>query len=1001
MLMLGGALSVGIAFAGAPPSPSRPHSPAQAGASPTCEPDWSLTPDSNPGTQSNALEDVAAISATEFWAVGSSANSGEPARTLIQRWDGSLWNQVPSPSQAGSSYLKAVSVLSANDAWAVGHYQAETRAETFIVHWDGTQWSSVPSPNAEERPNFLTSVVAISTDDVWAVGHFYKASVFRYNTLTMHWDGTIWSIVSSPNGNPFAENLLNDITAVSANDVWAVGQFHPNDGPAEEALTLHWNGTSWSVVATPKAPEFGRTLNDVAAVSTNDVWAVGFIDGDPNHFEFDALILHWDGTAWTRIFGPTPTTLNELVGVAVKSANDIWAVGRYAPGSRTLIQHWDGATWRTFPSPSIEQNYNYLNGIAVAPGGNMMAVGTYTANNLSGTLAMRYPGAGCAYPTPTTMPTSTPIPSCGPAWRAAPNPGEGHMTDIAILSADDIWAVGHHGAQTSTGSAEQTYTMHWDGTNWSVISSPNASTFNNVLNGVAAISTNDVWAVGSYATSTPNQALLLFMHWDGANWTIVSSSIWGEMHDIVALSPTEIWAVGFAYDVYNIALILKWDGSNWNYYPIANIAQDTSSPLFGIAGVSANDIWAVGAYFGETLTAHWDGAQWNRVPSPNASTSANRLNSVSAISGDDVWAVGYHYNNGLPIRTLIEHWNGTAWSVVPSPNATSNENRLEAVAVAAPNDVWAVGYSYIEPNPDKLPHPALIEHWNGSEWSIFPAPNPGVFGATSLHGIAVTSPIDVWAVGKYENEGTRSLMAHYTTEPPCNTTPTPIATNTPPVIPSATPTACAITFSDVPQGNAFYPYVRCLACRGILGGYSDGTFRPNAEVTRGQLSKIVAGAAGFNENHTNQTFQDVPVGNTFHQFVERMASRGVIGGYPCGGTGELCGPGDRPYFRPMANATRGQISKIVSNSASLNDPPGSQAFQDVPPGSTFYDWVQRLAMRGVMGGYQCGAVGEPCGPDNLPYFRPNNNATRGQTSKIVAGAFFPNCQTPSTGTSSK
>ncbi len=127
-----------------------------------------------------------------------------------------------------------------------------------------------------------------------------------------------------------------------------------------------------------------------------------------------------------------------------------------------------------------------------------------------------------------------------------------------------------------------------------------------------------------------------------------------------------------------------------------------------------------------------------------------------------------------------------------------------------------------------------------------------------------------------------------------------------------------------------------------------------------------------------------------------MSSRGIIGGYPCGGEGEPCvGPDNRPYFRPGNNATRGQISKIVANAAGFTDIPTGQLFEDVPPQNTFYMWIQRLASRGIMSGYPCGGVGEPCvEPDQRPYFRPGNNATRGQVSKIVANTFLPDCATP-------
>ena len=143
-------------------------------------------------------------------------------------------------------------------------------------------------------------------------------------------------------------------------------------------------------------------------------------------------------------------------------------------------------------------------------------------------------------------------------------------------------------------------------------------------------------------------------------------------------------------------------------------------------------------------------------------------------------------------------------------------------------------------------------------------------------------------------------------------------------------------------------------------------------------------------------FEDVPPGSTFFDYIGRLASRGYINGYPCGGTGEPCvHPNDLPYFRPNNNATRGQITKIVSNAAGFVDPPAGQTFEDVPPGSTFYTYTERLAFRGVMQGYPCGGPGEPCvQPTDRAYFRPFNNATRGQTSKIVSNTFFPDCDTP-------
>ncbi|MEO8289062.1 MAG: M14 family zinc carboxypeptidase [Chloroflexota bacterium] len=261
-----------------------------------------------------------------------------------------------------------------------------------------------------------------------------------------------------------------------------------------------------------------------------------------------------------------------------------------------------------------------------------------------------------------------------------------------------------------------------------------------------------------------------------------------------------------------------------------------------------------------------------------------------------------------------------------------------------------------------------------------------------LLAYATTPPNTICGTGG----GTVTVTPFITATPVVTVTPTgtgsPVATIISTV--TTTPTACAIQFSDVPEGSTFYPFIRCLACNGIVSGYPDNTFRPNNNVTRGQLSKIVSNSAGYNDPAGVQLFEDVPPGSTFYDFVQRLASRNIMSGYPCGSPGEPCGSGNLPYFRPNSNASRGQISKIVSNAAGYNDPAGAQAFEDVAPGSTFYDFIQRLASRNIMTGYPCGGVGEPCGSGNIPYFRPGANATRGQTSKIVANTFFQGCNPP-------
>jgi hypothetical protein len=181
---------------------------------------------------------------------------------------------------------------------------------------------------------------------------------------------------------------------------------------------------------------------------------------------------------------------------------------------------------------------------------------------------------------------------------------------------------------------------------------------------------------------------------------------------------------------------------SWNVVPSPNIPGYSNSlntsTLSGVATISANDIWAVGESYlnretpSQTLIEHWNGTSWSIVPSPNNPDSYSGLIGVTAVSTKDVWAVG-----GSNSETLIEHWDGSTWNIVPSPNA-GKADVLSGVSAVSANDIWAVGQEYL--------NPALIEHWNGSQWSIVPNPVP----LSALYSVTALSTSDVWAVGVYQ-----------------------------------------------------------------------------------------------------------------------------------------------------------------------------------------------------------------------------------------------------------
>jgi hypothetical protein len=542
---------------------------------------------------------------------------------------------------------------------------------------------------------------------------------------------------------------------------------------------------------------------------------------------------------------------------------------------------------------------------------------------------------------------------------SSPSPGASFniLTAVSAVSANDVWAVGRY--ITSSGTT-QSLVMHWDGTEWSVVSSPNPGTSYNTLDGVWAVSANDIWAVGYYFSGSDTPRTLV-MHWDGGTWTVV---------------------------------------------PSPNIGA-SSNFLSAVSAVSADDVWASGYYLNgfviETLMVHWDGTEWSVVPSPNVGTDSNTLRDVTAISSNDVWAVGDYYDNNLIGRTLVMHWDGTDWTVIPSPNVGSNHNVLHGVEAVSTNDVWAVGWYGV----DVVGSQTLVMHWDGETWSVVPSPNQGT-RENQLRAVSFLSADDVWAVGDYRSYPGEGIVHQVLVERySClvSTTVTPVPTGTP---------TCADQFADVPLDNTFYPFVRCMACEGIIEGYTcggegepcnsnnDPYFRPNSTVTRGQIAKIVSESAGFTDivPPTQQSFDDVIYGSPFWEYVERLSTRGIIDGYQCGiNLAEPCVPPEnRPYFRPNAGATRGQLVKIASEAAGFDDqiPETQYSFTDVEPGHTFWIYIERLLLNrpDAISGYPCGGPGEPCDSENRPYFRPNNGVTRGQASKITSNTFFPGCDPP-------
>jgi hypothetical protein len=316
---------------------------------------WSQVPSPNPGPKGDWLNSVSAVSPKDAWAVGGASNSAGVGENLILHWNGTAWSRVssPRPSSTGAGLI-GVDAISGSRAWAVGSYFGSTGStDTLILRWNGAAWSQVPSPNPGIGGDVLNSVSATPRTGAWAVGSNLHGPMAGDASLTLHWNGTAWSRVKSP--TPTAGIAwLTGVSAISRTSAWAVGASRSDNLSRNKNLALRWNGASWSQVAAPSPGRDTNELQGVSAVSGTDAWAVGWARGLTRFAPVSTVTLHWNGTAWSRVPSPNPGNgdgegTSELFGVSALSSTDAWAVGDYINQTTgiidTLILHWNGSTW--------------------------------------------------------------------------------------------------------------------------------------------------------------------------------------------------------------------------------------------------------------------------------------------------------------------------------------------------------------------------------------------------------------------------------------------------------------------------------------------------------------------------------------------------------------------------------------------------------------------------------------------------------------------------------
>ncbi len=797
----------------------------------------------------------------------------------------------------------------------------------------------------------------------------------------------------------------------------------PTSGQGPFALPL---GIHPTAVMTNSWTNLYPNLYQVSATAAGDAWAAG---------EYGHL-LHYTGGAWTAV-DPPVTRGVDLYNLQMLSPTSGWAAGAHR------AFQYDGNAWQD------------------------------RSNGLTDTLSLQRIAPAAANDVWATMydysapPTATLGHWTGSQWITVTLgiTNEVYLSDVAMRSPSDGWAVGsEYDYQAAPSILPRIF--HYDGTRWTAATPPSGM---DSLDRVWIDPNGDVWTLGpnsqggsrlyrhrgatwqgwempegagisdlTFATADDGWAgsSVGILHWDGSSWTVEyrDQPLWS-----VSAAGGQVWAVGL-----NDTIVQRSGPGAWS----RQRGGPTTATLYGVAPVSPDEAWAVGAdgtflheisgtwtllppaptlyssfydvamrtpsdgyAVGDGMIAHWNGSAWSLVATP-----ATALLGVTLLPDGTAWAVGaqgaiWHEVNGL--WTGQPHPDfGTLYSVAfDSPThgwavgGSLGQGGLPAVAVEYSGGAWVDRSQSL---PDYTPTLTdLVLTGVGEGWAVSPVGqllhlHDGVWSLAPvsdyprLLSIAAEAGGETLAVGYQAAHQVGGVWSSVALPIPYDSSSNGIglipgrggwAVGYNGLILHYAPLQSGQRFYDVPLDSPFAPAIEYLAAHGIVAGYSDNTFRPGAGATRAQVAKMVVTGLGLPiTTPATATFSDVPPDNVFYAAVESSAAAGLVTGYTCGGPGEPCDPAQRPYFRPSLGATRGQLAKILTVAKGWAGPlPTTATFADVPAGNVFYAGVEAAAAHGIISGYSCGAAGEPC--PGL-YFRPSRSVTRGQLSKMLYGAIL-------------
>ncbi|MDQ1476482.1 MAG: hypothetical protein QOE62_1711 [Actinomycetota bacterium] len=630
------------------------------------------------GFSVGSVDGLSCSDASSCFAVG--AQGSGPDSPLVERWNGSTWAlvSVPVPASASRAWLTGVSCPSPSLCLATGSDATPASepsvAGSFVDRWNGASWTltSVATPAGATKVE-LRKITCVTATSCFAVGSYATTSIPAH-TLVEHWNGTAWSVMATPNpaGSAGQDAIaLVDVSCASATNCVAIGTYTPT-GP--RPFSERWNGTSWSLIATASPPipqnSDGAGLQSVSCTSTTECIAVGKYSSNTS------VSLPWiqrfDGTAWTSVASPDvgipPSAAGGSFGaVSCSGPGACLAVGAFQvvgdPDPLALVERWSGGSWSILPAPDGSSQSELRSTDCPSPT-LCFAVGS-SIDQRGTTLIGRWDGTSWSVLT-------------------SPNPvgaTKSQLTQIACASVTSCFAVG----DSIFDGNDVALVERWDGAHWSIVTIPNPR-------GATGAGISDV----SCPTSTRCIAVgwssqgELVAQWDGAHWSVTNSDVsgGGSIESLSCPTTTTCFAVGSSGFS---TLVRRWNGRNWSTVASPNGPAAIFSDLSDVSCSASNACVAVGSWASASssgnLVERWNGSTWTRMTTPAPSFVQINLLSVSCPTDIDCVAVGSYSSGG----TVVERWNGSTWRLVASPDRTNTLSTLLGVSCATAANCLAVG----------------------------------------------------------------------------------------------------------------------------------------------------------------------------------------------------------------------------------------------------------------------------------------------------------------------